>query len=82
MVFFIVLTVQQKPRLWLVIFLAGAAVSIIAGRFFCGWICPMNTLFRGIQWVCGKLKIKRRPPPRVLSKNWFRYSIVLLFMLL
>jgi polyferredoxin len=66
--------------LWLFIFLAGAAVSVIAGRFFCGWICPMNTIFRGINWVYGKLKIKRLSPPRILSKNWFRYSIVLLFI--
>lgn len=40
----------------------------------------MNTAFRCINWIYGKLKIKRFAPPAFLSKNWFRYSIVVLFI--
>jgi polyferredoxin len=77
---FILLTVQHRLQLWLFIFLTGAAVSVFAGRLFCGWICPMNTVFRCINWIYGKLKIKRFSPPAFFSKNWFRYSIVIIFI--
>lgn len=77
---FIALTLANRLQLWFVIFLIGAALSVFAGRFYCGWICPMNTLFRPVHWLYGKLKIKRMKSPRILSRSWFRYFLLVLFL--
>ena len=37
-----------------------AVLTLIFGRFFCGWLCPMGTLHHALGWV-GRL---RRVPDR------------------
>lgn len=80
LVIFTVLTVNHKLQLWLGFFLIGTLLSIVIGRYYCGWICPMNTLFRPINWLYKKFKIKRLKSPEFLSKNWFRYTLLILFV--
>ncbi len=77
---FIGLTTNHKLQLWFAIFLLGVIISIFAGRYYCGWICPMNTFFRPIQWIYKKLKIKRFKSPKILSNKWSRYFILILFL--
>ncbi len=76
----VLLTKNDKLQLFFILFLAGIAVSLFAGRFFCGWICPMNTLFRVIDVVYKKLKIKRINPPKFLANKIVRLLFLLLFI--
>ncbi len=76
----VLLIKNNKLQVWLAVFAAGAAVSLLAGRFFCGWICPMETLFRPIRWIYAKLGIKRFHPPRFLQKQWVRIAVLILFI--
>lgn len=68
------LTLVNRLQLWLVVFLAGVGLSLFAGRYFCGWVCPMNTLFRLQNAVYRVLGLKRRPSPPVTSRAhiWVR----------
>jgi len=49
----------QKTNLSnLVLLLATLATALVAGRFFCGWICPFGTVqewfSRSVSWLTGK----------------------------
>jgi polyferredoxin len=66
-------------QLWLGVFAAGALLSLVFGRIYCGWICPMNTLFRPITWTRKKLNIKPLKTPGFLKHPAARIVFVVLF---
>lgn len=76
----VLLTKNDKLQLFFILFLAGVVVSLFAGRLFCGWICPMNTIFRVINALYKKLKIKRINPPVFLTNKIVRILFLLLFI--
>ena len=76
----IVLFKNNKAQLWLAIFAVGVIVSLFAGRLYCSWICPMNTLFRPISFIYSKLKIKRLKTPKFLDNNVIRVVFLVLFI--
>ncbi len=72
------LILKGRLQLWMPIFAGGVLFSLIFSRFYCGWMCPMGTLFRPINWIYGKLGIKRFKTPNFLNKKVVRYVILLL----
>lgn len=70
---FIGIAAVGKEPIWLALFAAGLLVSAIAGRFYCGWACPMHTLMR-ILPLPGTFS-----PPRFLSGPAARYGMLVLF---
>lgn len=78
----VLLVKNRKLQMWFLVFGAGVLVSLFAGRFFCGWVCPMGTLFRPIGWVYKKLGIKRLGVPKFMEKGWVRVLFLLLFVAL
>lgn len=54
------------------LFLLGILASFVFGRFYCGWICSINTAMGGVNWIKRKLKIKSLPILEVLTKPWVR----------
>lgn len=77
---FALLFAKGRIQLWLAIFGSGALLSIVFSRFYCGWICPMNTLFRPLGWIYKKLGIKRARTPGFLRHPAFRYAFLALFV--
>ncbi len=77
---FALLFAKGKIQLWLAVFGSGALLSLVFSRFYCGWICPMNTLFRPLGWLYGKLGIKRLKTPGFLKHPVFRYVFLVLFV--
>ncbi|MFO7849909.1 MAG: 4Fe-4S binding protein [Spirochaetia bacterium] len=71
---FIGLTAAGIIQIWFALFAAGLLVSTIAGRFYCGWACPMHTLMR-ILPLPGRIS-----PPRFLSGPAARYGVLVLFL--
>ncbi|MBN2220349.1 MAG: 4Fe-4S binding protein [Kosmotogaceae bacterium] len=67
---------------WFLIFGIGLVGALFLGGFYCGWICPMETLFRPINWLYSKLRVKRLKTPAIFKNNVFRWSIIVLFLLL
>jgi ferredoxin-type protein NapH len=80
LVLIVVLVMNGKLQLWFGVFAVGVIVSVFAGRFFCGWICPMGTLFRPIGWLYKKIGIKRIKTPEFFKKNWVRVGFLILFV--
>lgn len=78
---FVFLVVQGRAQLWIVIFGIGLLISLIWGRFYCGWFCPINTILRIKKWVYNKLHIEEKKTPVFIKKTWLRWSILALFVL-
>ena len=68
-----------KMQLWIGVFGFGLLLSLIFSRFYCGWICPINTFFRPITWLYGKLGIKRNNAPLFMNHPVVRVACLVLF---
>jgi len=53
--------------------LGTLALTLLLGRFFCGWVCPLGTLLDGVRHL---LPRKREPGPRDL--RWIKYLVLTL----
>jgi len=60
--------------LWSLVFVG---LTLVLGRFFCGWICPLGTTLDG----CRRLLFTPRPDSGV-AHRWRRFKYYLLFFLL
>jgi MauM/NapG family ferredoxin protein len=61
--------------------LALVALTLVFGRAFCGWLCPVGTLHQIVSWATRRL---RRGPPSQVNR-WrphFRWKYLLLIALL
>lgn len=76
---FLFLFVTGKVQLWMGLLLAGIIFSFFLGRIYCGWICSINTVIRGVSWAKKKLGIKDLKSPAVLTKACVRYLVLGLF---
>jgi polyferredoxin len=54
------------------------AVSVLLGRVFCGWVCPLGTVFDAYGWILRRLRIRTDGP----SPSWFRFKYYLLLAIL
>lgn len=77
---FIVLIVVGKLQLWMAIFAISLVLSIVVGRIYCSWICPINTVMRAELWLKKTLKIKQRKTPEFIKKPVFRYAFLVIFL--
>lgn len=80
LILFAVLIVIGKLQMWFIIFGLGVLVTPFFGRLYCGWICPMNTLFKPIDWFYKKTKIKRLNISDKLNNHFLRYLMLALFL--
>ena len=71
-----------KVQIWMAIFGGSLLLSIYFGRFYCGYICPINTGMELIDNNAEKKKRKRKPVPMAFKKSVviFRYGILALFL--
>ncbi len=70
---FVLLARSGGLQRWLLVFGAGAILSIFVGRIYCGFVCPMETLFQPIGWAYRKLGIKRLEAPGFVKHRFVRY---------
>jgi NosR/NirI family nitrous oxide reductase transcriptional regulator len=70
------------PMLYELLFIFG--MSLILGRFFCGWLCPFGLLMDLETLVRRALKIRHRiiPDKLNIALHKSRYAILLAFLLL
>ena len=77
---FLFLLAKGKVQIWMFVFLGSALAGLFFGRFYCGWVCPMNTVMRFETWLKKKLHIKSLATPAWLTKPWVRIVILVSFL--
>jgi len=77
---FFFLSFTGKTQLWLLFMMVSFVSSIFLGRIFCGFICPIETLFRPLNWIYNKLGIKRLNVPKIFKHSFWRYLILVIFV--
>ena len=71
--------------IWLLVVLATILVmTLVIGRFFCGWICPFGFYTDVITILRKAIKVRYRNLPEKLNKalNVLRYGILIFFLIL
>jgi len=81
LIIFLVLFKQKALQKWILIFGITLFISLVFNRLYCGWVCPMETLFRPINWFYKKTGIKRIKTPDFFKNTWVRWSILIIFVL-
>ena len=78
---FYLFTYTVRPLLILAIILI---MTIVLGRFFCGWICPFGLYMDVLTLIRKTFQIRYRIIPDKLNKflHNFRYALLLLFLIL
>ncbi|MCG9478674.1 MAG: 4Fe-4S binding protein [Actinomycetia bacterium] len=69
LIIFIFLILQGQMIVWLIVFGATLIAAIFFGRIYCGWICPINTAMRPINWLVKKMGYKRLGVPGILKSR-------------
>lgn len=77
---FIALIALGRVQLWVGIFLISFVGILFFSRFYCGWICPINSVMRVVTWAKKKLKIKSFKIPEWIKNPAVRIAVVLLFI--
>ncbi|MDW7670693.1 MAG: 4Fe-4S binding protein [Bacillota bacterium] len=69
-----------RVQLWMGVFLGGMVGALFFSRFYCGWICPINTLMEVVAWFYCKTGIKRKPVPGWVKSPVVRYGMLAVFV--
>lgn len=77
---FVVLIANGKMVLWLAIFAVSLVAEIVFGRFYCGYMCPMNTVMIPTDWISRKWKIKTDKVPEWLKSGRFAWAVLAVSM--
>lgn len=81
LILFSVLIIAGKMQVWMGVFALSVILAFFFGRFYCGWLCPINTLMKAVSWTKRKLKIGTLKTPQLLQRPFFRYGFLVLFLL-
>lgn len=80
LVLFLALIFLGKVQLWMGIFFGSLLLSTFKGRFYCGYLCPINTVMEVIDNDAEKKKRKRVKTPKWMKSPFVRYFILGLFL--
>lgn len=78
---FVILFRSGHMQVWMKAVLAMAVSAAVFGRYYCGWICPMNTVMRFSSYLSGKAGIRKAHVPSFFKKDVVRWTIFGLFAL-
>jgi len=81
LILFIVLSFTGKIQIWMGVFIVGVILTPLLGRFFCGWVCPINTAMNLVTNVKNKLHVKSKPISQFIKKPMYRYGMLIAFIL-
>lgn len=79
-VLFVFLTLSGRVRVWMGVFAVSILATLLLGRVYCGWICPIHTVMRGVAWIKKKLRIPSVRIPAWVTKPWVRILALGLFL--
>ena len=71
-----VLAGTGRLQLWMGVILVGLILAPLAGRLYCGWVCPWNTIMEPVETWRQRRGWPVRPMHRWLRAPWIRYVIL------
>lgn len=81
-VVFVGVMISGKLPVWMLIFGASFVAAAFFSRFYCGWICPINTLTEVVNWYYKKKGIKRKQIPSWVKSPLVRFMILAAFIVM
>lgn len=57
--------------------LVGVGLTLVIGRFFCGWVCPFGAVQQFFTWI-----FRRRNKNRAVDPRWLRVKYLVLLVVL
>jgi ferredoxin-type protein NapH len=66
---FLFLVTQGKMVIWLALFGISLVGAFIFGRFYCGYMCPMNTVIIPTEWIAKNLKLQAKSVPQKMQSS-------------
>lgn len=79
---FLFLLIRGKVQVWMGIFLLSLVLSLFFSRFYCGWICPINTLLKPITFLKKKFHVGSIKTPAFLKNGVLRILLLVAFLAL
>jgi len=79
---FVALIRMKRPMNWMLVFAVSAFASAVFSRFYCGWVCPINTAMQAAEWIGRKLGIQKNQVPKALRSGAFGYAVLALTLAL
>ena len=67
-------------QLWMLVFAGSLVGALLLSRFYCGWLCPINTLTDVVNGLYRKMKWKRKPVPGWAKSPWVRVVVLAAFL--
>ncbi|SMP68651.1 4Fe-4S binding protein [Anoxynatronum buryatiense] len=82
LVVFIGVMISGKLPVWMLIFGASFVAAAFFSRFYCGWVCPINTLTEAVNWYYKKKGITRKQVPAWVKSPLLRFMILAAFVIM
>lgn len=70
-----------KAQFWMGLIFISIVLSGYLGRFYCGWICPINTLMRPISFISKKLGLQKKVVPSIFKSELPRRIVFGFFLI-
>jgi len=80
LIFFSFVIVNGNMVLWLGIFLLSLLGAAVFGRFYCGYICPMNTVMGVTAKLAKRLNWQTKSVPKVLKSKILPWIVLVLMI--
>ena len=77
---FVAVMVAGRVQLWMAVFVGSLLGAFLFSRFYCGWLCPINTLMEVVDWFYQKTGIKRKQVPGWIKSPVVRYGVLAVFV--
>ena len=78
---FLAVMVSGRVQIWMMVFLGSMVGTLLLSRFYCGWICPINTVTTLTDNLFRKKRIRRKPVPSWAKKPVVRFGALVVFLL-
>ena len=78
-IFFFIIA-KGNMLIWLGLFLISLVGATIYGRFYCGYICPMNTVMGATGSLSKKLNWRNKSVPKVLQSKYLPWIVLILMV--
>jgi len=79
LIFFFIIA-KGNMFIWLGLFLISLIGATIFGRFYCGYICPMNTVMGATGNISKKLNWRTKSVPKVLQSKYLPWIVLVLMI--